>query len=89
LIAGVRSDVGISLYGDDLEALKAKADEIAAVVAKVPGAADVAAEQTAGLPTLRVRVRRNDIARYGINARDVLDAVAVIGGSTIDQVFEG
>ena len=89
LIAGVRSDVGISLYGDDLEALKAKADEIAAVVAKVPGSADVAAEQTAGLPTLRVQVRRNDIARYGINARDVLDAVAVIGGSTIDQVFEG
>ncbi|MBN8624606.1 MAG: efflux RND transporter permease subunit [Planctomycetes bacterium] len=89
LIAGVRSDVGISLYGDDLEALKAKADEIAAVVAKVPGAADVAAEQTAGLPTLRVIIRRRDIARYGINARDVLDAVAAIGGNTIDQVFEG
>jgi cobalt-zinc-cadmium resistance protein CzcA len=89
LIAGVRSDVGISLYGDDLDALKAKADEIAAVVTKVPGAADVAAEQTAGLPTLRVIIRRRDIARYGINARDVLDAVAAIGGNVIDQVFEG
>ncbi|MGC3969317.1 MAG: CusA/CzcA family heavy metal efflux RND transporter [Pirellulales bacterium] len=89
LVAGVRSDVGISLYGDDLATLKAKADEIAAVVAKVPGAADTAAEQTAGLPTLRVIIRRRDIARYGINARDVLDAVASIGGSTIDQVFEG
>ena len=89
LVAGVRSDVGISLYGDDLDALKEKADEIARVVAKVPGAADVGAEQTAGLPTLRVRIRRQDIARYGINARDVLDAVATIGGTVVDQVFEG
>jgi len=89
LVAGVRSDVGISLYGDDLEQLKSTADDIARVVAKVPGAADVQAEQTAGLPTLRVRVRRHDIARYGINARDVLDAVASIGGTVVDQVFEG
>jgi cobalt-zinc-cadmium resistance protein CzcA len=89
LIAGVRSDVGISLYGDDLETLKQKADEIAAVLQKVPGAADVQAEQTAGLPTLRVHVRRQDIARYGINAGDVLDAVNVVGGHVVDQVFEG
>ena len=89
LVAGVRSDVGISLYGDDLDELKATADEIARVVARVPGAADVQAEQTAGLPTLRVQIRRNAIARYGINARDVLDAVAVVGGTVVDQVFEG
>ena len=89
LVAGVRSDVGISLYGDDLRVLKAKADEIARAVMRVPGAADVQAEQTAGLPTLRIRIRRQDIARYGINARDVLDAVAAIGGTTVDQVFEG
>jgi len=89
LIAGVRSDVGISLYGDDLATLKEKADEIVRVLMRVPGAADVQAEQVAGLPTLRVVVRRQDIARYGINAADVLDAVGIIGGHVVDQVFEG
>jgi cobalt-zinc-cadmium resistance protein CzcA len=89
LVAGVRSDVGISLYGDDLAVLKRLADEIARELRKVPGAADVQVEQTAGLPTLRVHVRRRDIARYGINAADVLDAVATIGGHVVGQVFEG
>lgn len=89
LVAGVRSDVGISLYGDDLKTLKEKADEIARVLQTIDGAADVQAEQTAGLPSLRVRIRRQDIARYGINAGDVLDAVSVVGGHVVDQVFEG
>jgi cobalt-zinc-cadmium resistance protein CzcA len=89
LVAGVRSDVGISLYGDDLKTLRSKADEIVKVLAAVPGAADAQVEQTAGLPTLRIRIRRQDIARYGINARDVLDAVGIIGGTVVDQVFEG
>lgn len=89
LVAGVRSDVGISLYGDDLETLRDKAEEIVQVLGKVPGAADVQAEQTGGLPYLRVIVRRQQIARHGINARDVLDAVAAIGGREVGQVFEG
>jgi cobalt-zinc-cadmium resistance protein CzcA len=89
LVAGVKSDVGISLYGDDLEKLREKADEIAKAVAKVPGAADVQVEQTGGLPYLRVVVDRQAVARYGVNARDVLDAVAVIGGKEVGQVFEG
>ncbi len=89
LVAGVKSDVGISLYGDDLTTLQEKAEEIVRVLNKVPGAADVQAEQTGGLPFLRVIVKRNQIARYGINARDVLDAVAAIGGREVGQVFEG
>jgi cobalt-zinc-cadmium resistance protein CzcA len=89
LVAGVRSDVGISLYGEDLEELKSTADRIAEVVGKVEGAADVQVEHTAGLPTLRVRVRRHDMARYGINAADVLAAVSAVGGHVVDQVFEG
>lgn len=89
LVAGVRSDVGISLYGDDLPTLREKAEEIVRVLNKVPGAADVQAEQTGGLPYLRVVIKRNKIARYGINARDVLDAVAAIGGREAGQVFEG
>ena len=89
LIAGVRSDIGISLYGDDLETLKRKGDEIGAVVRKIPGAADVQVEQTAGMPYVRIRIDRQAIARYGINAGDVLDAVSTIGGKVVGQVFEG
>jgi cobalt-zinc-cadmium resistance protein CzcA len=89
LVAGVKSDVGISLYGDDLEVLREKGEEIARVVGKVPGAQDVAVEQTAGLPYLRVIVDRQAVARHGVNARDVLDAVAVVGGKEVGQVYEG
>jgi len=89
LVAGVRSDVGISLYGEDLEQLKTTADRIAEVVGKVEGSADVQVEHTAGLPTLRVKIRRQDMARYGINASDVLAAVSAVGGHVVDQVFEG
>ncbi|QEL14071.1 efflux RND transporter permease subunit [Limnoglobus roseus] len=89
LIAGVKSDVGISVYGDDLEQLRATADDVAGVVGKVPGAADVSVEQTGGLPYLRVILRRDALARHGINGRAVLDAVAAIGGKELGQVFEG
>ena len=89
LIAGVRADVGISLYGDDLRILSQKADEIAQAVGKVAGASDVRAEQLGGMAYLRVKVNRQQIARYGINARDVLDAVSVVGGHQVGQVYEG
>ncbi|MGH9531847.1 MAG: efflux RND transporter permease subunit [Terriglobales bacterium] len=89
LIAGVRSDIAITIYGDDLEMLRQKADEVARVVSQVKGAADVKAEQTGGLPYLRIEIQRDQIARYGINARDVLDAVEAIGGREVGQVLEG
>jgi cobalt-zinc-cadmium resistance protein CzcA len=72
-----------------LETLRATAEQVVAVVNKVPGAADVAVEQTGGLPYLRVILNRDALARYGINARTVLDAVAAIGGKEVGQVFEG
>lgn len=89
LIAGVRSDIAISLYGEDLELLKRKADEIVNAVSQVPGAADTKAEQTAGLPYLRIRVDRAAIARYGLNASQVLDVVEALGGKSVGQIFEG
>ncbi len=89
LIAGVRSDVAISLYGDDLNVLKQKADEIIRVVSQVRGAADAKAEQIAGLPFLRIRIDRAAIARYGINASQVLDVVESMGGKEVGQVLEG
>lgn len=89
LIAGVRSDIAISLYGDDLTVLKDKADEIVRVVSGIPGAADAKAEQIAGLPYLRIRVDRAALARYGVNASQVLDLVEALGGKTVGQVLEG
>lgn len=89
LVAGVRSDIGLSLYGDDLDVLKLKGDELVRALIQVDGAADVAAQQIAGLSYLRVKVRRADLARYGINTRDVLDAISTVGGMPIGQVFEG
>lgn len=89
LVAGVRSDVGLSLYGDDLNVLKQKGDEIVRALNRVPGSADVQAQQIAGLPYLRIQVRRDQIARYGINAREVLDAVQAVGGHVVGQVFDG
>ena len=89
LIAGVRSDIGIALYGEDLDVLKGKADDIVRVVSQVPGAADTKAEQIAGSPSLRIRVNRDAIARYGINASQVLDTVEALGGKVVGQVLEG
>lgn len=89
LISGVRSDVAVHLYGDDLKILKERADEIARVIAEIPGAADVKAEQTQGLPMLRVSIDRRAIARYGINADDVLNVVELVGGKNVGTVLEG
>lgn len=89
LISGVRSDVAFTIYGDDLAALEQAAAAAVRVLAKVPGAADVKAEQTAGLPVLRVRLDRRALARYGINAADALDAVTALGGREAGVVLEG
>lgn len=83
--AGVRSDIAVKLYGEDLNILRQKADQVAAVVQKVQGAADV----RAGLPYLRIRVKRDAIARHGLDASDVLDTVETIGGKVVGQVVEG
>jgi cobalt-zinc-cadmium resistance protein CzcA len=89
MIAGIRADLGIKLFGDDLDVLKTKAEEIARVVETVPGAADVSAEQIDGLPVLRVEINRQALARYGVPARQVLDAVAAIGGKPVGEIREG
>ena len=89
LISGVRSDIAIKIYGDDLELMKKKADEVVQLVRRVPGAADVKAEQVIGLPTMRVRIDRDAIARYGINAEDILEVIESIGGKQVGTVLEG
>jgi cobalt-zinc-cadmium resistance protein CzcA len=90
LIAGVRSDVAVKLFGDDLATLAEKGTAIARVLSAVPGAADVRLEQTTGLPVIRVRVDREKCARYGIPVGDVLDTVeATRAGKVVGTVFEG
>ncbi len=87
--AGVRSDIAVKLYGDDLNILRQKADQIAAIVQRIPGSADVRAERVAGLPYLRIRVRRDALARHDLDAADVLNTVESIGGKIVGQVVEG
>lgn len=89
LIEGVRSDVALFLYGEDLDELKRLGDELAAVVGRIEGAEDVKAEKVAGLPMLRVQVDRQAIARLGMDAQDVLDAVEALGGRPAGQVLVG
>ncbi|MGY2046884.1 efflux RND transporter permease subunit [Methylobacterium sp. JK268] len=87
LLEGVRGDVAISLYGDDLAVLKERADAIVRVVSGIPGAADVKAEAQAGQPALSVEVDRAAAARYGVSISDVLDVVESIGGRTAGMVY--
>ncbi|MEZ4432022.1 MAG: CusA/CzcA family heavy metal efflux RND transporter [bacterium] len=89
LISGVRADVAVHVYGDDLDRLQSAAAEIVTVLQGILGAEDVKAEQTQGLPMLRVRIDREAIARYGINAEDVLDVIETVGGKVVGTVLEG
>lgn len=90
LIAGVRSDVAIKLFGDDLDTLKKESDEIAAIVTRIRGAADVKVEQTSGLPQLQIKPDRAAIARYGSNVEDVNNLVeSIVAGKEAGQVYEG
>ena len=90
LIAGVRAEVAVKVYGDDLDTLAALGAQIEAVTGRVNGAADVQLEQITGLPLLTVLPDRAALARYGLSVADVQDAVATaMGGTVAGQVFEG
>ena len=90
LIAGVRSDVAIKLYGDDLDQMTQQAQQIAAAVRAIPGAADVSAEQTDGAPTFDVKIDRQAVGRYGLTVEEVANTVsAALGGREAGLLFEG
>ena len=90
LVGGVKSELAIKLYGDDLGILKDKADRIASVVREVPGAADVQAEQVTGAPQLRIRPDREALGRYGIDLQTVQHVIRnAVGGTTAGQVYDG
>lgn len=90
LISGVRSDVAIKLFGDDLDAMAQKASEMARVLGSIQGASDVKVEQVTGLPVLTIEIDRAAIGRYGLAVEDVEHVVeAAVGGAQAGQVFEG
>jgi cobalt-zinc-cadmium resistance protein CzcA len=89
MIAGIRTDIGIKLFGDDLDVLEEIAEEIALLAGSIEGSADVTIEQLTGQPQLRLEVDRQRLARFGLSARDVLTAIESIGGITVGDVFEG
>ncbi len=90
LLSGVRAQIAIKLFGDDLDVLKEKSDKILSIIEKIPGATDVQVNQIGGAPQLLIKVDRHKIARYGINIKDVQDVIqTAIGGSTAGQFFEG
>ncbi len=90
LISGVRAQLAITLFGDDLDRLVELGDQIQDIVARVPGAEDLQTEQVTGQPQLQIKVDRGAISRYGLNVDDVLEAVeTAIGGEEAGQVYEG
>jgi cobalt-zinc-cadmium resistance protein CzcA len=89
MISGVRSDVAAILYGDDLDLMVAKAAEIERVLKSIDGAADVKVEQVTGQPVLQIHIKQDEIARYGIPAKTVLDLVQSLGSKHVGEVYEG
>jgi len=89
MIAGIRADIGIKLFGDDLEVLEKKAEEIAALAKTIRGSADVSVEQLTGQPSFRVEVDRARLSRFGIPAEEILAYIQSIGGIHAGEVYEG
>lgn len=90
LISGVRSDVAVKVFGDDMAVLNDTGNKIAAVLQSIPGASEVKVEQTTGLPLLNVEIDREKAARYGLALGEVQDAIGIaIGGQTAGLLFQG
>ncbi|PXX38464.1 MULTISPECIES: efflux RND transporter permease subunit [Burkholderia] len=90
LISGVRSDVAVKIFGDDMAVLNQTGEQIAAALQKVPGASEVKVEQTTGLPVLTVNLDRDKLARYGVSVADLQDTVAAaVGGQKAGTLFQG
>ncbi len=89
LVAGVKADVAVLLYGDDLELLATKSKEIERTLKAIPGAVDVKADIQSNIPTLTVQTRSEQLARYGITAEEVMTSVSALGGIDVGEIFEG
>jgi len=89
LIAGVRSDVAIKIFGEDMDVLKSKAAEVVRAVSSLPGAKGFRAQEVGGLPMLQIKADPGKLGRYGISAGEVMQTVEALGGITASQIQEG
>jgi cobalt-zinc-cadmium resistance protein CzcA len=89
MVSGVRADLGVKLFGDDFDVLVSKGQEIERILNSIDGAADVAVEQVTGQPMLQIKVKQEEIARYGVPAQAVLELVESIGSKPLGEVVEG
>jgi cobalt-zinc-cadmium resistance protein CzcA len=89
LVAGVKADVAVLVYGDDLDTLGDLGKQIESVLREIAGAADVRADWQENVPTLRIDARPDQLARYGIDAADVMQTVAAMGGTRVGEIYEG
>ncbi|MGD9547922.1 MAG: efflux RND transporter permease subunit [Candidatus Krumholzibacteriia bacterium] len=90
LLEGVRSQLAVKLFGEDLQVLRESADDIAAVLEGVPGAVDVQVDQVSGAPQLQIALDRQSLARYGVNVADVQQLIhAAVGGEEVGNIYEG
>jgi cobalt-zinc-cadmium resistance protein CzcA len=89
MISGVRSDVAAILYGDDLDLMVEKASEIERALNAIPGSEDVKVEQVSGQPVLQIRVKQDEIARYGVSASTIMNLVRSLGSHHVGEVYEG
>lgn len=89
MIAGVRADLAVKIFGDDLKTLQTKALEVGKILKTIPGNADVNVEPVTGLPLLQIKVKQDELARHGVPAKSVLDLVEALGGMRLGEVVEG
>jgi cobalt-zinc-cadmium resistance protein CzcA len=88
MVAGIRADLGIKIFGDDLEVLKRLAGEVVEVLQKIPGASDIGAEQVTGQPVLRMEVNRQALSRHGVSSHQVLEAASSASGIVVGEILE-
>jgi cobalt-zinc-cadmium resistance protein CzcA len=89
MLAGIRTDVGVKLFGDDFDVLKQKAKEIEAVLKEIPGTSDLSTEQVTGQPLIQIELDRTALGRYGISSDEVLQVIEALGGSEVGELQEG
>ncbi|MEZ6138920.1 MAG: efflux RND transporter permease subunit, partial [Pirellulaceae bacterium] len=89
MASGIRSDLGIKIYGDDFEQLVSLSDEVQEVLTGIEGNSDVAGDQLTGQPTVQIKIDAEAVARFGMSGREVLDFVESVGGRSVGDVYEG
>lgn len=87
--SGIRSDIGVKIYGDDFDELIRVSDQVQRVLLQIEGQSDIAVDQVTGQPTLQIKVDQNALARHGLPAKHVLDVIECLGGKKVGEIFEG